>query len=490
MLLIMVVSLYTSRIVLATLGVEDYGIYNIVGGVIILFSFFNTAMSNATLRFLSFDLGMKSYERLKRTFSMSLTSYLIISLIILILAETLGLWIINSKLNIPLVRMPAANWVFQFSIFTFLVNIIRVPYNAAIIAHERMSFYAYLSVIEAILKLCIVSVLQMLGHDKLVFYSFLIFVLSIAIFWTYKIYCNRNFEDTIYIFHWDTKLFKKLISFSGWTLFGSIAVVGSKQGSNILLNLFYGVVANAAMGISNQVNSVINGFVSNFQTAFKPQIVKSFATGETEYLTKLILQTSKFSFFLMYVFALPILLNSNSFLDLWLETVPPYAVDFCRLIIVYSLLESISGPLWVTIQATGKIKKYQIIISIIILSNLWLSYLFLKLGYDPTIILWIRIVINALCLYTRILFLRKLISFPSILFFKEVILRICIVVVLTILILNYILLLFQDSNGILISTISTMVLTTIVIIFIGMTSNERNLVFSFIKKNVFQKLYS
>ena len=301
MILTMLVSLYTSRIVLNTLGVEDYGIYNIVGGVVILFSFFNNAMSNATQRFLSFELGQNNSVQLKRTFSMIINVHIGIAFLIFLLAETVGLWFLNTHINIPTERMKAANWVYQFSIFTFLINIIRVPYHATIVAYEKMSFYAYLSIIEVLLKLGVVFLIQISPLDKLIFYGFLIFVVSVLILLVYKIYCNKNFDAANYNFFWDTKLFKTLISFSGWSLFGSAANVSSKQGTDILLNIFYGVMVNAAMGIANQVNNAVNGFVQNFQTAFKPQIVKSYAANETDYLIRLIFQTSKFSFFYFIV---------------------------------------------------------------------------------------------------------------------------------------------------------------------------------------------
>lgn len=483
MLLIMAVSLYTSRIVLNTLGVEDYGIYSIVGGVVILFSFFNNAMSIATQRFLSFELGRENIKQLRRTFSMSLNVHFGIALLILFFAETVGLWFLNTQLNIPAERMKAANWVYQFSILTFLVNIIRVPFHSTIIAYEKMSFYAYLSIIEALLKLGVVFLIQISLYDKLIFYGFLIFIVSLLILLVYKIYCNRNFDSSRYYFFWDIKLFKTLISFSGWSLFGSLANVGSKQGTNILLNIFYGVTVNAAMGIATQVNNAINGFVHNFQTAFRPQIVKSFASGDNKYLMQLIFQTSKFSFFLLYFIALPILLNTEIVLQLWLKNVPEYAVGLVRLILIYSLLETISGPLWMTVQATGKIRKYQIIISFIILSNLWASYLFLKLGYSPYFVLWIRIFINFFSLVFRLIYLKKMISFPVLKFLKKVPLNLLLVVLISLVIpvlVNYYL---AGISGFIYTTLISIVSVGITIYWIGLNMKEKDYLKAlFIKK--------
>ncbi len=473
MLLLMVVSLYTSRIVLNTLGVEDYGIYSIVGGVVILLSFFNNAMSIATQRFLTFELGRNNLFLLKRTFSMSINVHLGIALLILLLSETIGLWFLNTQLNIPQERMQAANWVYQFSILTFLLNIIGVPYHSTIIAYEKMSFYAYFSIIEAFLKLGIVFMIQESAFDKLISYGFLLFLVSVLIFVVYKIYCNRFFETSHYILFWDSKLFKTLISFSGWSLFGSIANVGSKQGTNILLNIFFGVTVNAAMGIANQVNNALNGFVQNFQTAFRPQIIKSFAARDSKYLMQLIFQTSKYSFFLLYFITLPILLNTELVLQLWLKTVPDYAIGLVRLILIYSLLETISGPLWMTIQATGKIRNYQIIISAIIISNLWITYLFLKWGYSPYSVLWIRVLLNLLSFVFRIVYLKKHIDLSIIDFSKKVPLKILSVVVVS-LILPFVFSFFNHGFiGFVYSTLISFISVGASIYFLGVNSFEK-----------------
>lgn len=302
MLLTMTVSLYTSRVVLNTLGVVDFGIYNVVGGVVLMFSFLNSSMSSATQRFLSIELGKQDYLQLKKVFSMSVNIHAIIAIAIFILAETIGLWFLNARLVIPADRIVAANWVYQFSIFAFMLTIMNVPYNATIIAHERMKVYAYVSIIEVFLKLTIVVVLVFSGFDKLKLYSLLVFVVSIIVWIIYKVYCKRNFHETSYIYFWEKSLYKTLINYAGWNLFGNIAGVTFNQGINIMLNLFFGPTINAARSIAYQINSAVSGFVSNFQIAMNPQIVKSYALEDLKYMHQLIFQGAKYSFFFFFFY--------------------------------------------------------------------------------------------------------------------------------------------------------------------------------------------
>ena len=322
MLLIMGVTLYTSRIVLNALGVEDFGIYNIVGGVVILFSFINNALSSATQRFLNFEIGRGDVLGTKRVFSMSLTIHLFVALFVVLLAETVGLWFLNTQMNIPTERMAAANLVYQFSILTVCISFVQIPYYASVVAYEKMSFFAYIAIIEVILKLLIVVLLIYVGFDKLRLYSILTFLVAVLVFVCYKYYCNTRLDLSRYKYFWDKILFSKLLNFSGWMLFGAAAGVSATQGVNILLNIFYGVTVNAAMGISTQVNSAVNKFVSNFQTAFMPQITKLYAIGDFEHLRKLIGQSSRFSFLLLFALACPLMLNIDFVLKLWLKTVP------------------------------------------------------------------------------------------------------------------------------------------------------------------------
>ena len=398
MFLTLGVSLYTSRVVLNTLGVEDFGIYNVVGGVVMMFSFLNSSMASATQRFLSFELGKNDLIQLKKVFSMSVNIHVIIALAIFILAETIGLWFLNTKLVIPAERLYAANWVYQFSILSFMVTILSVPYNAIIIANERMKVYAYVSIIEVILKLIILYILVWFGFDKLKLYAILVFFVSAIIWLIYKTYCNSNFSESKYQYYWDKPLFSTLMNYAGWNLFGNLAVVTMVQGINIMLNLFFGPIVNAARGIAYQVNGAVNSFVINFQMAMNPQIVKSYASGDLKYMHKIIFQGAKYSFFLLFILSLPILLETELILKIWLKNVPEHTIIFTRLAIINVLIDSISGPLMTAAQATGNIKKYQAIVGGLLLLILPISYLFLIMGYPPEITLYISISISIIAL--------------------------------------------------------------------------------------------
>lgn len=427
MLLIMGVTLYTSRVVLQMLGVEDYGVYNVVGGIVILFTFVNNAMIISTQRFLNYELGREDLVATRRVFSASVTIHLGIALLTLVLAETVGLWFLEHYIQYPLDRERAVMLTYQFTILTTCVNIMRTPYNAVIIAHERMAFYAYISVIEAVLRLLIVYLLVWVSWDRLIFYSFLMFVVLALVLVCYYLYCRRSFAVCHYRFFWDKGVYCELLGFSGWSLFGGVANMGASQGLNILLNLFFGVTVNAAMGIANQVQTAVYSFVGNFQTAFNPQIVKSYASGDHSYFIDLIMRTSKYSYFLLFVISLPFYICCEEVLSLWLEEVPAHTVSFCRLMILFSLLDALQGPLWVSVQAMGKIRDYQILMSVMILTNLPLGYLFLRMEYVPEVVLVIRCLLNLLILFFRLWYLWRLYGFPVWRYLQEVVGRVIMV---------------------------------------------------------------
>lgn len=486
LLITMVVSLYTSRIVLNTLGISDFGIYNIVGGVVILFAFLNQAMSNATQRFLNFEIGKKDFEQLKKVFSASITIHVSIAIIVLVLSETIGLWFVNTQLNLPAERMDAVNWVYQFTILTFIINIIRVPYNAIIIAHEQMSFYAYVSIIEVLLKLSVVFLLQYLGYDKLKLYGVLISAVAIIVISVYKIYCNKKFESSRYSFFWDASIYKQLGSYSGWSLFGGIAAVGAQQGLNILLNIFWGVAVNAAMGIAAQVSSAVYSFTSSFQKAFNPQIVKSYASNDRTYFMSLIFQASRFSYYLVLFLALPILINTTFILEVWLQIVPEYSASFCRLIILYLLIDAIWAPLWMSVEATGVIRNYQILLGSLILLNIPLTYIFLKLGFPPECGLFIRVVINLITFFATILYLRPRIDFPARQYIREVILPVSLVTLMALplpLIVNQY---FSNWGGFIVTTITAVLSTLLCIYVVGIKKNEREFLNRLILNKIMQ----
>ena len=420
MIVIMLVQLYTSRVILQTLGVEDYGIYNIVAATVVSLSFITGPLSAATQRFLNFELGKKNNQRIKDIFSTSLLVYVLLSIIIIAIAETLGLWFLNSKMEIPTNRLHAANWVFQCSILTFVINILNIPFNSAIIAYEKMSFFAYVSIFEAIARLGSVFVLLFYRGDKLILYSILIVCVTLSVTTIYKIYCNKHLQDIKINFIKDKCLLKQLLSFSGWSLFGSIASMSADQGLNLLLNLFWGVTVNAAMGISAQVSAAINQFVTNFQTAFRPQLIKSYAEKNMAYLHNLICQSCKFSFLLLYIIICPILFNLDFILHLWLgNNVPEHTTNFCSLMLIYALIESLSAPLWITVQATGQIKTYQICISSLIFANIIFSYFFLKSGFTPETVLIIKTCMATTYLALRLYFMKRMIQLKLKTFFKK-----------------------------------------------------------------------
>lgn len=428
MLLIMAVSLYTSRIVLNTLGVEDFGIYNVVGGFVTMFGFLNSAMASATQRFLSFEIGRKDNLQLRNVFSMSLNIHFIIAFAILLLAETIGLWFVNTQLTIPPDRVVAAQWVYQFSILALMVNIVSVPYNAIIIAHERMNIFAGVSIVEVSLKLLIVFMLQWFGFDKLKLYAVLMFAVSLIIRIIYGAYCNQKFKESKFRYYWDKPLFKTLMSYAGWNLWGNAAGVLMDQGVNILLNIFFGPVVNAARGIAYQVKSAINQLVINFQMAMNPQIIKSYASEDFKYMHQLIFKGSKYSFFLLFILSLPILLETEFILTLWLKIVPEYTIIFTRLVIVNILVDSISGPLMTAAQASGKIKIYQSAVGGLLILNLPISYLLLKMGLTPEITLYASIGISIIALYARLKIVSPLVKLDVLEYFKAVVLRIILVV--------------------------------------------------------------
>lgn len=427
MFLTMGVALYTSRIVLNILGIEDFGIYNVVGGVVIMFSFLNSSMSSATQRFLSFELGKGDYAQLKKVFSMSVNIHAVIAVAIFILAETIGLWFLNVKLNIPEGRMEAANWVYQFSVLSFMLTVMGVPYNATIIAHERMNVYAWVSIIEVVLKLAIVYALVCFGFDKLKLYAVLIFGVTVVTWTLYRIYCKQHFAESKYRFAWDKSLFKTLMNYAGWNLFGNVAAVAYNQGINIMLNIFFGPVINASRGIAYQVNGAVSGFVSNFQMSMNPQIVKSYAANDIKYMHQIIFQGAKYSFFLLFILSLPILLETEIILKTWLKIVPEYTVIFTRLAIINVLIDCVSGPLMTAAQASGRIKKYQAIVGGLLLLILPISYLLLKFGFPPQSTLYVSISISVIALFARLFIISPLVNLSILTFVRSVIFRVLLV---------------------------------------------------------------
>ncbi|QMV69782.1 lipopolysaccharide biosynthesis protein [Sphingobacterium paramultivorum] len=418
------VTLYSSRVILGALGVSDYGIYNVVGGIVAMMSFLNSAMAGATQRYLSFDIGKGDINSLQKTFSATLSVHFLIAFIVFFLGETIGLWYINYKMVFPPERSIAVNIVFQFSLLTLFLDIIQVPYNALILARERMNVYAYVSILEAGLKLVVAFSLLWFGVDKLILYSILTFCLVFIIRNIYKYYCKRNFPESKYKFEYNKSYFVELISFSGWNLFGTMSLVAKNQGVNMILNLFFGTMINASYGIAMQVQGAVNQFVSNFQTALNPQIIQNYAGGNKEKSVSLMFLGAKFSFLLMMILVFPLIFNVETILKIWLGHVPEYTSLFIKISLITILIDSLSGPLMTGILATGKIKYYNVIIGSFNILTLPCSYILLKLGFPPTVAFQILLTFSVFSFLLRFFLVKKEFQINISDFFKKVFLRI------------------------------------------------------------------
>lgn len=479
MLLTMVVSLYTSRVVLNTLGVEDFGIYNVVGGVVAMFSILSGALSAAISRFITYEIGKGNLEKLKIIFSSAITIQIGLGVIIAVFAETIGTWFLNVKMNIPVERITAANWVLQFSVITFAVNLISIPYNAAIIAHERMSAFAYISILEASGKLLIAYSIMISPIDTLIFYAILTCLVSVVIQLTYAYYCKRHFEECHFRFIWDKHLLKQMFSFAGWNFIGASSSVLRDQGGNIVINLFCGPVVNAARGIAFQVNNAIQGFVSNFMTALNPQITKSYAMSNYAYMMTLIFQGARLSFYMLLMLSLPILINTHYLLTLWLKTVPEHTVLFVQLVLVFAMSESISGPLITAMLATGNIRNYQIVVGGLQMLNLPISYALLRSGAIPETVLLVAIFISQCCLATRLYMLRGILKLDIKDYLRRVYFNVIVVTVVAISIPFCLHNLFAESFGSFIfSCLLCVFCTAISIYYVGCSHKEREFVYN------------
>lgn len=474
MLFGMLVSLYTSRVILQTLGVEDYGVYNVVGGVISMFTFLNGAMSSATSRYITFEIGKGNMEQLKKVFSTSLQIHAIIALLIVILGETVGLWFLLNELVIPDGRMDAAMWVYQCSVVTAVVTIMSVPYNADIIAHEKMSAFAYISVLEIILKLAIVYLLVVLPFDKLKVYAILVLMVGLLIRYIYTRYCHKHFEESHYIHRIDIPLLKEMSSFAGWSFWGNLAAILYSQGLNMMLNIFFGPVVNAARGIATQIQGVVQQFVSNFQMALNPQITKTYASGELDKMHSLMFRSARFSFMLLFFLSLPIMLETNYILTLWLGIVPENTVIFARIIIAISLIYTIANPCVIANQATGKVKVYQAVVGGLLLLILPISYIVLKMGAPAYSVFIVHFCVESVAQFARMYMLRNMIDLPLLSYVKNIYLPIMGVVLLSVVLPLLVYNNMQEGIIRLLAVGMTCIVSVAMTsLFIGMTRNER-----------------
>lgn len=478
MIFTMSVTLYTSRVILNTLGVVDFGIYNVVGGVVTMFTVLNSAMAASTSRFLIFELGKQDFLELKKVFNASLSSHIAIAIFVLVLSETIGLWFLTHKLQIPQGRMSAVFWVYQFSVLGAMLTLTQVPYNAMIIAHEKMNVYAYVSIIEVVLKLVVVFLLVLGGFDKLKLFAVLVFLVSLIITIIFRLYCSKKYKECSLSFQWDKVLYKKLFSFSVWELYGSFAVMGMSQGLNILLNIFFGPVVNAARAIAFQVQSAITSFGENFMVAVKPQIIKLYAEDKLPDMMKLVFNSSKYSFFLTYFLTLPLLLETEFVLKHWLKIYPDYTITFCQLTLINNLLWSMRSTISTCFHAVGKIKIPNLVIGSLNYLIVIVSYFSLKLGLPPQSVFVVSIGMSILIQITELNLLKRMITFSIKGYVNEVI-RLCVFVLIVSAIVPYFIT-YSIHPGFLrflVVGFTSVITISLSVFYIGVDKSTQNLVF-------------
>lgn len=477
MLFGMLVSLYTSRVVLRALGVEDYGIYNVVGGFVSMFSMISSSLSSSVSRFLTFELGRGDKEQLKKVFSTSLCIHLALAGIVFLAAESVGVWFLNTQMTIPTDRLYAANWVFQASLVAFMFGLFSVPYNASIVAHERMTVFAYFGILDIILRLFIILFVAYapFHFDRLIVYSLLLVMLGISMQVVYWIYCKQHFEECHLQFRFYCDIWKAMGTFAGWNFIGCTAVLLKDQGVNILLNLFIGPVINAARAIAGSVNNVLSSFAGNFMTALNPQITKSYAAGDYSYMFSLVERGSRFSYYILLVFALPVLFETEFILTLWLKSYPEHTVNFVRLVLLVTMCDILSNTLINLQLATGKLRNYQLAVGGMYLMNFPLSYLCLKLEYPPESVLIVALIVAICCFFLRLVFLRKMVGLPV----RRYLYKVCgnVLLVSVSALLLPLLVTLEMSDGFLrflAVSILSVVCTLSSIYWIGCTAYERN----------------
>ena len=435
MIVTMLITLYTGRVILDKLGAIDYGIFNTVGGIVIMFSFLNSSLSSATQRFLTFYIGKGNEDDLRRVFSTCVFIHIALALLILIVSETIGMWFLDTHLNIPDERMLAARYVLHFTTLASVMMLISTPYNALIIAHEKMNVFAYISFIEVGLKLTIVYLITLFEFDRLVFYSFLWLVINILLRIVYGMYSKRKFSESTLIKNYDKKMIRDISTFASWSLTSSMSWAIQNQGVNFMLNIFFGPAINAARGIAFQVQGAVKAFASNFQVAINPQIIKSYAQEEYEYMHKLIYSSSKLSCFLLLVLSAPVIAETPFILSLWLVDVPDFTIQFVRLTLVISIIDSIYSAYSVGVQATGQQKLWTVTVSIFGLCILPVSYVLFKVGFNPTAVFVVNIITTFIGQTFAVAKSKNLLRITLGDFMQKTMIPICVVSLLSILLL-------------------------------------------------------
>ena len=481
MFVLMLVGLYTSRVVLSALGETDYGVYSVVGGVVAMFSMISGALNSAVSRFITFELGKGDPVRLNKVYCTSVNIQLMLGLIVVLLAEPIGLWFIENKMTIDPARIPAATWVLHFSLLAFVVNLMSVPQMASITAHEKMSAYAYIGILDGLLRLGVAFMIISAPFDRLVYYAMLMALVVLIVRITYGIYCRIHFPECRYHFIFDRPLVKEMFSFAGWNFIGVTSGVLRDHGGNILVNLFSGPVVNAARGIAVQLNGAVQSFVTNFMTAVNPQITKSYAADDTKYVFALIGKSSRMSFYLLSLMAIPIIFNANLLLQIWLKEVPEHTTLFVQLFLIFAMGESLSLPLITAMLATGRIRNYQLVVGGIQLLNLPISYILLKLGAIPEITVVVAIALSHVCLFARLIMFSRASGFSVPAFVRGVYvnaLKVAIGAASIPLLLTFVI-----PQGILWSVLHlgvSLLWTAGVIFFIGCSNEDRAFLYEFI----------
>lgn len=486
MFLIMGVSLYTSRVVLATLGVVDYGLYNVVGGIVTMFSFLNGSLGAATSRYITFELGKKNYEGLNKIFNVALLTHIFIGIIIVLLAETIGLWFFYEKMIIPEERLNAAFWVYQISIFSTLISLTQVPYNATIIAHENMKVYAYVGIVEVILKLVVVYLLVISPFDKLLFYASLLFLINIGIILFYRIYCISRYPESRIKVCKEKVLYKDMFKFAGSDLIGNVSVLAQGQGLNLLLNMFYGPVVNAARAVAYQVQGAVTQFGNNFMTAVRPQIIKLYAQGEIKEMFKLVYMASNFSYYLMWLLILPLCLEADYILSLWLGKYPDHSVSFLILIFILCLIQTLKTPRTIVLHATGKLFLANVVIGTLLCCAFPLAYVFLRMGGEPESVFWAANITMLLSEFISVFIVRKYVEYNIADYLLNVHGRCAIVTVISLLLPYFLFDRYMEPSFI--RLILTCSLTTVSIAatvwYIGMNKDMRQKTVAFIQSKI------
>ena len=483
MFVMMFISFFTTRIVLNALGVDDYGINNVVGGLVAMFSLLSGSLTSASSRFITFALGKGDLGEQKKVFATTINIHLILAVVVLLALELVGVWFLNHKMNIAPDRLYAANWVLQSSVVVFVLGILSVPYNSAIIAHERMSAFAWVTLIDAFFKLIVAYVIYYYSGDRLILYALLLIVPSIFDLGAYYWYCRRNFEECHYSFMWDKATFREMLGFSVWNFIGSTAAVLKDQGVNILINLFFSTVVNAARGVAMQINSIVNQFTSNFTMAINPQITKYYASGDLPRMHRLVFYGTRMSYYLFMFIAIPVFFEIDAVLLVWLGQVPEHTVLFVRLILILTLTEILSRMLITAQAATGRVRNYQLVVGGLLLLNFPLSYVALKLGYSPESTVVVGIIVSLICLVARLWFLRTSVALRVRDFVSQVVVNVVVVTLLSS-VVPAVCYYFIEHHIIRFFAVcvSSVVMSAVVIYFVGCNSWERDMLRGYVVK--------